>query len=132
MSSPTAHEAFVGRTSELAALEKQHDSARSAFVPIYGRRRVGKTELLLRFTAGKSAVYFMASDKLATPQLADFVKAAAGWLNQPHLAPAAPSNWEDGGVLGPRSPNRRRGSPPRPLDGPGRMQVGDGTLASRT
>ena len=37
---------FVGRTAELAALGKQYAGAEGALVPIYGRRRVGKSELI--------------------------------------------------------------------------------------
>jgi AAA+ ATPase superfamily predicted ATPase len=85
---------FVGRKAELAALERQFASEKPALLPVYGRRRVGKTELLLQFAAVKTAVYFMASDKLATPQIVDFVRAAAGWLKMPHLGEAAPATWE--------------------------------------
>ena len=42
------HPGFVGRRAELAALEKHYRARRSTMVPVYGRRRVGKTELLLR------------------------------------------------------------------------------------
>jgi AAA+ ATPase superfamily predicted ATPase len=85
---------FVGRTAELAALERHYRAGQAGLVPVYGRRRVGKTELLLRFSAKKSTVYFTASDKLRTPQIVDFVRAAAEWLNAPHLAGAAPHDWE--------------------------------------
>jgi len=33
---------FIGRRADLSALERHH----AAMVPVYGRRRVGKTELL--------------------------------------------------------------------------------------
>jgi uncharacterized protein len=54
---------FVGRRSELKVLEQRYASPRSEMVPVYGRRRVGKTELLLRFASGKPTVLFIASDK---------------------------------------------------------------------
>lgn len=85
---------FVGRHRELAALERQYDGRRSAMVPVYGRRRVGKTELLLRFIAGKPAIYFSATHKLRGPQLADFMRAAASGLASSGLAAAAPTTWE--------------------------------------
>lgn len=51
---------FVDRERELDFLE-QHYRARSAeFIVIYGRRRVGKTELVTRFSKDKSHVYFLA------------------------------------------------------------------------
>ena len=85
---------FVGRKDELAALERHYRSSRGGLIPVYGRRRVGKTELLLHFATKKPTVYFTASDKLRTPQIIDFVRAAAEWLNAPHLAEAAPRSWE--------------------------------------
>ena len=85
---------FVGRRIELAALENHYASRRSALVPVYGRRRVGKTELLLRFLAGKPAVYFSAAQKLRTSQIADLMRAAAAALASPALAETAPSSWD--------------------------------------
>lgn len=85
---------FVGRQAEIAALERHYQAARAGLIPVYGRRRVGKTELLLHFASRKPTVYFTASDKLRTPQMVDFVRAAADWLHVPHLAEAAPQTWE--------------------------------------
>src|ERR1700719_1965293 len=85
---------FIGRRAELKALEQRYGAPHSALVPVYGRRRVGKTELLLRFSSGKPTVYFTASDKLRTPQIADFMRAAANWLEAAHLAEAMPTTWE--------------------------------------
>jgi AAA+ ATPase superfamily predicted ATPase len=84
----------VGRTAELRALERRYASARSELIPVYGRRRVGKTELLLRFAAGKPTVYFSASDRLRTTQIGDFLRAAAEWLGAAHLAGTGPLSWE--------------------------------------
>ncbi len=94
MPSVVTPEGFVGRSAELAALDRHYRAARSGLIPVYGRRRVGKTELLLHFAAKKPTVYFTASDKLRTPQIVDFVRAAAEWLAAPHLAEAAPTTWE--------------------------------------
>jgi len=43
-------EKFVGRKNECAALEKRWKFQQSEFIVIYGRRRVGKTELIRQFT----------------------------------------------------------------------------------
>ncbi len=85
---------FIGRRAELAALERHYASKRSAMVPVYGRRRVGKTELLLQFIAGKPAVYFSATQKLRGPQIADLMRAAAAALSRPELADVEPTTWE--------------------------------------
>lgn len=91
---PDLHPKFIGRRAELSALERHHASKRSAMVPVYGRRRVGKTELLLRFIADKPAVYFSATQKLRGPQLADLMRAAATALARPELAETSPHTWE--------------------------------------
>jgi len=51
---------FINRKTELDALEKAYRSPRSEFFVIYGRRRIGKTELMKRFTEKKSHFYFLA------------------------------------------------------------------------
>jgi hypothetical protein len=42
------HETFVGRSAELAMLEAACGGKDGAFIPIYGRRRIGKSELIAR------------------------------------------------------------------------------------
>ena len=51
---------FVNRISELDLLEKHHRSGRAELFVLYGRRRVGKTELLAHFCQGKRHVFFVA------------------------------------------------------------------------
>ncbi|MCX9075772.1 MAG: ATP-binding protein, partial [Candidatus Methanoperedens sp.] len=48
---------FINRTSEIRILEDIYNSNSSSLVVIYGRRRVGKTELSREFIKGKKAVY---------------------------------------------------------------------------
>ena len=50
---------FVNRLSELEFLEKRFVSDKAEFFVLYGRRRVGKTELMVRFCEGKRAVFFV-------------------------------------------------------------------------
>jgi len=51
---------FVDREEELRFLEEKFNSKGPELIVIYGRRRVGKTELVARFVKGKPAVYFLA------------------------------------------------------------------------
>jgi len=51
---------FVDRGEELRVLEDCYRSHRPEFVIIYGRRRIGKTELVKRFIRGKQSFYFLA------------------------------------------------------------------------
>lgn len=52
---------FIGRTFELKLLEERFASPKAELFVLYGRRRVGKSELLAQFSKQKRAVYFTAS-----------------------------------------------------------------------
>lgn len=49
---------FVAREEELNILEQQYRKERSSFVAVYGRRRIGKTELVNHFIRSKSSPLF--------------------------------------------------------------------------
>lgn len=51
---------FVNREQELEVLEKRLASKKPELIIIYGRRRIGKTELIKQFIGGKNAFYFLA------------------------------------------------------------------------
>ncbi|MDE1810773.1 MAG: ATP-binding protein [Candidatus Micrarchaeota archaeon] len=59
---------FVDRHEELSALEGSGSKAR--LVVVYGRRRIGKTELINRYLKGKNASYYLATDQPLQEQLA--------------------------------------------------------------
>jgi AAA+ ATPase superfamily predicted ATPase len=54
--------AFVGRKKELNQLNRQYLSSDFHFTVIYGRRRIGKTELIRQFMKDKKVIYFMAME----------------------------------------------------------------------
>jgi len=85
---------FVGREPELTALRREYASPSSAFVPIYGRRRVGKSELILRFLRETGGVYYLG--KKATPalQIRELLREAAVALGEPLLAEVDTDDWE--------------------------------------
>ena len=56
---------FIDRAAEMTFLEERYDSGRFEFLVLYGRRRVGKTELLRNFVEGRPHIYFLA-DKRGT------------------------------------------------------------------
>lgn len=63
---------FIGRSQELTALNRRHSSGKFEFVVVYGRRRVGKSELLSEFVRDKNAIYFMAVDSNVRQNLETF------------------------------------------------------------
>src|SRR3989338_8690241 len=50
---------FIGRKKELAALQERYESGNAELVAIWGRRRVGKTELIKQFLKDKHGAYFL-------------------------------------------------------------------------
>lgn len=68
---------FVDRDAELDHLTDCYDSDRAEFVVIYGRRRLGKSELVRQSIADRAdAVYYQAVESTASNQLEQFVDTA--------------------------------------------------------
>ena len=65
------------RASELEALETAYRSPGYEFYVVYGRRRVGKTELLTEFCAGRPHIYFLAAQGARHRQIEKFVEQVA-------------------------------------------------------
>lgn len=63
---------FINRQTELANLEARYHSGRAELFVLYGRRRVGKTELLRRFCTDKPHIFFIATLSSDSDQLASF------------------------------------------------------------
>jgi AAA+ ATPase superfamily predicted ATPase len=72
---------FYDRTDELDALESAFESAGHAFYVVYGRRRVGKTELLKEFCADRPHIYFLASQEAQHRQREKFVEQVADYFD---------------------------------------------------
>ena len=49
---------FIAREEELSMLESQYKKNSSTFVAVYGRRRIGKTELINNFFSQKECFLF--------------------------------------------------------------------------
>jgi uncharacterized protein len=86
-------DAFVGRTSELAALARQWSGPKGSLVPIYGRRRVGKSELIRHFLKDKQAIYHVGKTAPGSLQLREFLEDAARVLDEPLLAHLPANDW---------------------------------------
>lgn len=100
---------FVARTRELDLLSQQYSRTHSTFVPIYGKRRVGKSELILHFISGKSGVYYLGKQAPASLQIAEFLHEAAVSLDEPLLGSFAADGWKSAlrAVVG-RAPKGRK------------------------
>ncbi len=85
---------FVGRTKELTELTKRYESGRKEFGVVYGRRRIGKSELISHFLEGKNGILFQAKKDNSYGNLRSFSRE----LNK-KLFPDRPNyvyeSWED-------------------------------------
>ena len=85
---------FIGRTVELGLLAEAFESPGSECIPIYGRRRVGKSELILKFMTDRPGVYYLGQQSSAALQVRGFLEEAAGALDIPLLAELRADNWQ--------------------------------------
>ncbi len=49
---------FIGRKRELSFFEEKYNAPGGQLVVLYGRRRIGKTEMLFQFAEGKPHVFY--------------------------------------------------------------------------
>lgn len=85
---------FIGRHAELSALDQAYAAPGSAFWPVYGRRRIGKTELIKQFLRDKPGVYFLGKQAPAPMQIRDFLADAGAALEEPLLATQQVDGWQ--------------------------------------
>lgn len=71
---------FVNRGKELEFLEKRYLSNKSELIIIYGRRRIGKTELILKFAKKKPHIYFLATEKPIRDNIKDLQNLMANYI----------------------------------------------------
>ena len=84
---------FIGRHRELAVLQELADSGKPELFVLYGRRRVGKTELLQQLCAGRRAAYFLAAQVRDKDNLAAFKKVLEEALGDPLIASIEFPDW---------------------------------------
>jgi len=86
---------FIGRKNELDALSKAYHSHKSEFAVIYGRRRVGKSELILQFIKDKPAVYYLGKEAPTAFQIKEFLKESAEATKEPLFLNYSTENWKE-------------------------------------
>jgi hypothetical protein len=64
---------FIGRKDDLYVLDKAYKSEVSEFIPIYVRRRVGKSELIMQFLRKKTRIYFFGKKARADLHIKEFL-----------------------------------------------------------
>jgi len=85
---------FLNRASELEQLERWWDGNAPELITLYGRRQVGKTELLVHFLDGKPAIYFYADRQVAGDHLRAFTEQVLTLADDPVLRLQPFTSWE--------------------------------------
>jgi uncharacterized protein len=85
---------FYNREDELQALETRWQRGGGEFFVVWGRRRVGKTELLSRFLQGKRGFLFEATEGLEPDHLRDLSDVLVAETGNALLAAQPLTNWQ--------------------------------------
>ena len=86
---------FVNRVSEVNLLENHYQSGRAELFVLYGRRRVGKTELLTHFCQGKPHIFFVADQVPEQTLRANLSQAVNDVIFGSGQVNAVYSTWDD-------------------------------------
>lgn len=85
---------FVDRREELEMLEKEWKSEGGKLIIMYGRRRIGKTRLLLEFIKNKKGAFYVADDTSVQIQVDSLKRRLAELLNDDLLLKLQLNGWE--------------------------------------
>jgi len=85
---------FINRDQELDDLERRYYKRSAELFVLYGRRRVGKTELLLQFCKDKRSIYFLASQLKERDHLRQLIEIAQHVVDDPLLQNLTFNDWE--------------------------------------
>jgi hypothetical protein len=84
---------FINREQELKVLNEKWQSNIVQFFIIYGKRRVGKTELIKQFIKDKSAIYFLADKRTTADQLRELGQIVGSYFKDEILIKNGFGDW---------------------------------------
>ena len=84
---------FADRKQELQFLEQHYKTETAELIIIYGRRRVGKTELALQFSKNKPHLYFLADRRPETELIRELKNRMSSHLKDESFAKLAIKDW---------------------------------------
>ncbi len=85
---------FLNRGREIAMLDARYAGGRGEFIVLYGRRRVGKSELIDRFLEGRNGVRLLAREESKVLQLRKFAQELGDFFNDPFLKSTGFADWD--------------------------------------
>ena len=85
---------FINREKELKFLNNEYLRNGSSLVILYGRRRIGKTELCKAFMKDKSTLYFLATEESETQNRNVFKDIVSDFCENELLKNSKVNNWD--------------------------------------
>ncbi len=85
---------FINRTSELIFLDKEFSAKKSSFIIIYGKRRIGKTELIKESAKNKKLLYFLGRQVNNKDNLEQISRICSVFFNELILTGQPFLNWD--------------------------------------
>jgi uncharacterized protein len=86
---------FINRQAELKFLEEKWLDPKAQLIVLWGKRRVGKTELVKQFIVGKPSLYFLSESTSNKEQLQRFSQLLGEFFNEPLLLTRGFSTWDE-------------------------------------
>ena len=86
---------FINRNQELSFLEEKWQERGPQFIVLWGKRRVGKTELVKQFMKDKPHIYFLSESTNEREQLKRFSSAVGRLFQEPLLETRGFAEWEE-------------------------------------
>ncbi|HWQ96414.1 MAG TPA: ATP-binding protein [Candidatus Methylomirabilis sp.] len=85
---------FIDRETELQILKDRINSSRAEFMVIYGRRRIGKTELVKKVISEHNGIILMGREESKKLQLQRFSRLLGEYFEDEFLKKQSFSNWD--------------------------------------
>jgi AAA+ ATPase superfamily predicted ATPase len=86
---------FINREQEVEFLEEKWHEPKPQLIILWGKRRVGKTELVKQFIQNKPHIYFLSESTSEQEQLRRFSLSVAGFFKEPLLETRGFASWEE-------------------------------------
>lgn len=85
---------FLDRQREMAMLDARYGGDCAEFIVLYGRRRVGKSELIDRFLDGRNGTRLLAREESKVLQLRKFAQELGDFFHDPFLKSTGFADWD--------------------------------------
>jgi AAA+ ATPase superfamily predicted ATPase len=86
---------FINREKELAFLEDKWRESKAQLIVLWGKRRIGKTELVKQFMKNKPHIYFLSESTNEPEQLRRFSAVIGQFFREPLLETRGFAEWEE-------------------------------------